>query len=241
MKTQLKVTLVATALAAIASAPVMASEDHHGGHHHGPTPVTASASATDMQFIMGNDVSSYGLPNTAALYGNAGRNASGNIGVNTAAGDGNVQDNSAALASVDSSFVFGHSSSHVGVMQMNGLNHTQNMDVNNDASISDQAFQNASGNIGVNVAAGTGNGQKNTMAASVTSLGNVSASVTSIQASGGNSIRNEGCQLANSASLGGGAFANASGNIGVNVAAGTGNLQSNSLSMAVSCSGCTGN
>lgn len=243
MNTQFKVTLVAAALAAIASSPVFA--DGHGGPggpggHPGPAPVTASASAVDLQGIMFNNVSNYGLPNTATLNGDTASGASGNIGVNISAGDTNVQDNAAALASVDSSFVFGSSSSSVGVGQMNAGNQTQNFDVQNKARIGENAFSSASGNIGVNVAAGTGNGQKNTMAASVTSLGNVSASILSAQASGGNMIRNEGCRLENTASIGGSAFSGASGNIGVNITSGTGNLQSNSLSMAVSCTGCTG-
>jgi hypothetical protein len=239
MNTQFKVTLVAAALAAIASSPVLASDQ--GDHDHkGPAPVTASASAVDLQGIMFNNVSNYGLPNTATVSGDTASGASGNIGVNISAGDTNVQDNAAALASVDSSFVFGSSSSSVGVGQMNAGNQTQNFDVQNKARIGENAFSSASGNIGVNVAAGTGNGQKNTMAASVTSLGNVSASILSAQASGGNMIRNEGCQLENTASIGGSAFSGASGNIGVNITSGTGNLQSNSLSMAVSCTGCTG-
>lgn len=238
MKTQLKVTLVAAALAAIASAPVMAKGDHDNDHNHGPKPVEASASAVDMQGIIGNEVTNLGSPNTARLNGDAGQNASGNIGVNISSGTANVQDNAAALASVDSSFVFGSSSSYVGVGQANALNSTENMGVRNEGRIGDNAFKGASGNIGVNVAAGTGNGQKNTMAASVTSLGNVSASIMSAQASGGNTVLNACSE--NTASIGNSAFANASGNIGVNVTSGTGNLQSNSLSMAVSCTGCTG-
>lgn len=233
MNTKLKVSLVAAALAAFASTAAMADEHHD----RGPTWVTASASAVDLQGILFNDICNFNLPNTATLSGDTASYASGNIGVNISAGDTNVQDNAAALSSVDSSFVFGSSSSSVGVGQLNANNETTNIAVQNKARIGDNAFLGASGNIGVNVAAGTGNGQKNTMAASVTSLGNVSASILSAQGSGGNMIRNEGCNE-NVASIGGSAFSGASGNIGVNITSGTGNLQSNSLSMAVSCSGC---
>lgn len=239
MKTQLKVTLVAAAIAAFASTSAMASGYDKDHNDKGPAWVTASASAVDLQSINNNFICNFYLPNTATIGGDTASYASGNIGMNISAGDTNVQDNAAALASVDSSFVFGSSSSSVGVGQMNAGNKTTNIGVQNKARIGDNAFSHASGNIGVNVAAGTGNGQKNTMAASVTSLGNVSASVLSAQASGGNMIRNEGCNE-NIASIGGSAFSGASGNIGVNVTSGTGNLQSNSLSMAVSCTGCTG-
>ena len=241
MNTQFKVTLVAAALAAIASAPAFATGGSGGpGGKHFLNLVKASASALDLQSINNNFICNFYLPNTARIGGDTASHASGNIGLNISAGDANVQDNAAALASVDSSFVFGSSSSSVGVGQMNAGNQTQNFDVQNKARIGENAFSSASGNIGVNVAAGTGNGQKNTMAASVTSLGNVSASILSAQASGGNMIRNEGCRLENTASIGGSAFSGASGNIGVNITSGTGNLQSNSLSMAVSCTGCTG-
>ena len=236
MNTQFKVTLVAAALAAFASTSAMANEEHH---EHGPQWVTASALAVDLQAITNNFICNFYLPNTATIGGDTASYASGNIGMNISAGDTNVQDNAAALASVDSSFVFGSSSSMVGVGQLSSGNTTSNVGVQNRARVGDNAFSHASGNIGVNVAAGTGNGQKNTIAASVTSLGNVSASILSAQASGGNMIRNEGCNE-NTASIGGSAFSGASGNIGVNITSGTGNLQSNSLSMAVSCTGCTG-
>ena len=41
------------------------------------------------------------------------------------------------------------------------------MDATNTASLSGNAFQNASGNIGINVASGTGNQQANSLAMAV--------------------------------------------------------------------------
>ncbi|ANJ66943.1 hypothetical protein A9404_05725 [Halothiobacillus diazotrophicus] len=231
MKTQIKMTLIASAIAALVSAPAMA--DDHEGHHGKPdvkikiskdisvkkdinlkvnktinknvtdnivnndvrditVNAEAAANAMDQQLITNNEVDNVKLTNNAKIGDNVGTNASGNIGMNVAAGDTNVQDNAAALAAVDAGFVFGQSTATVDVGQTNMGNTTMNSGVTNTASIADNAFQSASGNIGVNVASGTGNGQKNTMAASVSTSRVASASINSTQASAGNSIRNEG-------------------------------------------------
>ena len=224
MKTQLKMTLIASAVAALVASPVMASSEggHEGGNHdrHGQvikkkldlemnisvdkdisvdkflrdleTNAQAAASAEDTQFIHANQVNNKKLTNTGSIGDNVGEGASGNIGMNVAAGDTNVQDNAAALAAVDAGFVFGESTAHVAVDQSNVLNNTINSGVMNNASIGQNAFANASGNIGVNVAAGTGNAQKNTMAASVSTARVANASLSSNQESIGNNIRNEG-------------------------------------------------
>ncbi|MDG4868141.1 hypothetical protein P8631_09030 [Guyparkeria sp. 1SP6A2] len=228
MKTQFKMTLIASAVAALISGPAMASgEGGNGGHQHGGHDIdktvsidveknytvnetrtetnhvdnvlrdlvinaSAGASANDRQLIQSNGVSNEKLTNNASVGDNVGNGASGNIGMNVAAGDTNVQDNAAALAAVDAGFVFGESTASVNVDQSNMGNVTINSGVMNNASIGQSAFANASGNIGVNVAAGTGNGQKNTMAASVSTARVASASLNSNQESYGNSIRNEG-------------------------------------------------
>ncbi|RRQ20247.1 adhesin [Guyparkeria sp. SCN-R1] len=234
MKTQLKMTLIASAVAALVSGPVMASESNGGNHNFNmkvkidvdknidvdktvdveknitlnktrneidhvdrelrdiAINASAGASAHDRQIIHSNEVQNKKLTNNASIGDNVGNGASGNIGMNVAAGDTNVQDNAAALAAVDAGFVFGESYASVDVDQSNLVNTTRNSGVMNNASIGQSAFANASGNIGVNVAAGTGNAQKNTMAASVSTARVASASLNSDQESYGNSIRNEG-------------------------------------------------
>ncbi len=213
MKTQLKMTLIASAVAALISGPAMAennpdkvqkkvkvdididrNETNHVDNVLRDLVINASAgaSANDRQVIQSNGVSNKKLTNNASVGDNVGNGASGNIGMNVAAGDTNVQDNAAALAAVDAGFVFGESTASVNVHQANMGNVTMNSGVMNNASIGQSAFANASGNIGVNVAAGTGNGQKNTMAASVSTARVASASLNSNQESYGNSIRNEG-------------------------------------------------
>ncbi|HER33854.1 MAG TPA: hypothetical protein ENO19_00100, partial [Halothiobacillaceae bacterium] len=233
MKTQLKMTLIASAVAALVSGPVLASESN-GSHNYNlkvkidvdknidvdktvdveknltlnktrneidhidrelrdiVINASAGASAHDRQFIHANDVRNKKLTNNASIGDNVGNGASGNIGMNVAAGDTNVQDNAAALAAVDAGFVFGESYASVDVDQSNLANTTRNSGVMNNASIGQSAFANASGNIGVNVAAGTGNGQKNTMAASVSTARVANATLSSNQESIDNNIRNEG-------------------------------------------------
>lgn len=95
--------------------------------------------------------------NWADIANNAFNHVSGNVGVNVAAGNGNQQANRAEVLTMDSN---GAQSSTIHQSQA-GLD-TDRSD-NNTAYLSDNAFQNASGNIGVNVAAGNGNQQANSL------------------------------------------------------------------------------
>jgi len=102
-----------------------------------------------------------------------------------------------------------------------------------DATVTDDALSGASGNIGLNVAAGVGNAQTNALAASVNSSGTIAkASADSQQFTLFNSLAAE-CDLDNTALLSGNALSGAVGNIGVNIAAGVGNAQHNGLAIAV--------
>lgn len=177
--------------------------------------------------------------NEAQLDANAFENAAGNIGANVAAGTGNAQANDVAISSAqDAGFVFA-SEAEANVVQTSALNPTSNDGTDNDAWIADQAFQNASGNLNVNVAAGTGNLQKNSMSLSAASNGNLSeADARTLQLVAANPVDNDRGGPAdivstnNHAELDDLAFQNATGNIGVNLASGTGNLQSNTLSVS---------
>ena len=93
----------------------------------------------------------------ATVRGDAFQHASGNIGLNVAAGNLNQQSNAAAILNQD---------------QLNGLvagslqNASHDTYTNADdhtASIRGNAFEHASGNMGVNVAAGNGNQQANSL------------------------------------------------------------------------------
>lgn len=143
------------------------------------------------------DCSSYGfgnylLTNSSSIGDSVGSSASGNIGMNVAAGDNNAQDNAAALSAIDASFAFGSSDAEVFVNQAGFNNTTSNWGNTNDASISSDAFQNATGNIGVNVTSGNNNEQKNALSASVSTAAFAQSSVSSNQISNNNYVTNAG-------------------------------------------------
>ncbi|MGI2258885.1 hypothetical protein [Shewanella sp. GXUN23E] len=114
-------------------------------------------------------------------------------------------------------------------------NQASNYYHNNSAGISDTAFQNAAGNIGVNVAAGDNNAQANSAALAAIdaefAFGSGDAEIFSDQLSMSNYTTNHGST--NSAFVGNDSFAGASGNIGVNVASGNNNAQANNLAASV--------
>jgi hypothetical protein len=176
--------------------------------------------------------------NDASASDNALRGASGNIGVNIAAGVGNAQANDAAVAVADGQHVF--AAAQVANTQVTAGAIATDMpiswadgEVTFNASVSDNVLRGASGNIGLNVAAGNGNAQSNAMAVSTTSSDNAAkASAESEQLT----ILNVALAFQDldfDASLSGDALRNASGNIGVNIAAGLGNAQHNGMSIAV--------
>jgi hypothetical protein len=85
--------------------------------------------------------------------------ADGNIGANLAAGAFNLQKNALVIASVTG----GHlAEATAGVMQVGVNNRSVVEDVTNDVTLSG-SLSNASGNIGVNMAAGVGNVQLNSL------------------------------------------------------------------------------
>ncbi len=132
------------------------------------------------------------LENDASIGEDVASSASGNLGFNVAAGDNNVQDNAAALASTDAAFAFGMADSEIFVNQSGSGNVVMNEGVTNNAGISGNAFANASGNIAVNVTSGNNNLQKNALSASVATTNFATASVSSNQHSAGNEVSNSG-------------------------------------------------
>jgi hypothetical protein len=155
--------------------------------------------------------------NSSNISGDVGNSASGNVGVNQAAGDLNAQGNSAAIAAAgtasssdDASFAFGcdkgsdcgtgPGSSSAGGMadaetfahqSLSGA-HTTNQGTTNNTNISGDAFDGVSGNVGVNQASGDNNEQLNQLAAATTS-NNVYALATSTldQEWSGNKVSND--------------------------------------------------
>lgn len=111
------------------------------------------------------------------------------------------------------------------------------------AEAADNALRGAMGNIGANIAAGSGNAQANDAALSTIDGENVfaSASVFSSQGSavniGSDFPSGPDAGLSYDASVGDNVLREAMGNIGLNVAAGVGNAQTNALAASVNTSG----
>lgn len=144
------------------------------------------------QTIAGNTGNNDMLANDAQMADDAASGASGNLGFNVAAGDNNAQDNAAALSAADASFAFGMADAEIFNSQIGGNNLTNNESVTNDANIGGNAFNAATGNIAVNMAAGNNNAQRNSLAASVATSAYAQASVASDQVSSGNVTNNMG-------------------------------------------------
>lgn len=225
--------------------------------------------ATGTQDSSNNTVSNKSeVSNSASIGSNVGNGASGNIGVNQAAGDFNAQGNQAAISAAGSSsssddagFTFncehngcggGQGGSQAGSMadaetfasQTITSSKTTNQGTTDTAKIGGSAFDNASGNVGVNQASGSNNEQLNQLAAATADNVDYAVATSTLdQEWSGNSVKNDPGTLGwcaypqattNTATLSGNVAANASGNIGLNQASGVGNLQSNSLAMGVS-------
>jgi hypothetical protein len=200
-----------------------------------------------------------GSPQGPALYTNtvsAGdgtlSNASGNIGMNMAAGDYNLQENAAVISSADSLFLPGDPEGFGGAAEAQSASlqnlynnifndpspqgqtpHTaelENTDIDNTVAIGAGLANGADGNIGVNAAAGAFNIQKNALGIATVRIGDLSEAVaTTFQDVEENVSVVE--DVTNNVSIGA-SLIGASGNIGVNLAAGVGNLQLNSLTIA---------
>ncbi len=152
----------------------------------------AIALIDNRQSISGNHAENGLLKNSASIGDSVGANASGNLGFNVAAGDNNAQDNAAALSAADASFSFGMADAEVFVNQSGMNNATMNHGVTNAAGIGGNAFSGAAGNIGVNVASGNNNEQKNALAASVATSAYATSTISSNQVSSGNAVSNNG-------------------------------------------------
>lgn len=242
-----KTTALALALVAV-TAPAFAADDttlnngvtlvtdvesFGGVGISGDVEIASQSSASVDQNQSTNDQWSIGDgDHSADLNGDALSGASGNIGVNVAAGVGNVQANDTALAALDGDMVFAsatvttsqETSANLGATLVSGTYYS--------ANASGDALAGARGNIGLNLAGGVGNGQSNAMAASVNSSGTLAVSASdSEQISSSNTLQALG-DLDTFAVLGGGTLAGAQGNIAASVASGVGNLQHNGLTIA---------
>ncbi|GGB54312.1 hypothetical protein K8B83_20520 [Shewanella inventionis] len=116
-------------------------------------------------------------------------------------------------------------------VQESSANMVVNSYHDNEAQITGNAFENSSGNIGVNQAAGEFNAQSNSAALAAIdagfAFGSGDAEIFSTQIGGFNTVWNDAST--NTSTIDGASFMNATGNIGVNVASGNNNIQANNM------------
>ena len=181
----------------------------HGDHDQGPDlstllQITAGAGAAviDVQNSNTNVVKNQGTNNNAKAD-NSLNNSNGNMGANVAAGDGNQQDNAAALATADESFIFGSAVAASSATQVNNNNYVKNSSTQNNAVLNNSG-NNGSGNIGINVTAGDFNQQKNNLAIAVSGGRVATAAASANQQSTNLVVDNKGVQAYKKDPLSGG-------------------------------------
>jgi hypothetical protein len=151
-------------------------DDDKKGHDDGGSKGSAGALSHAMVFSTQGSFGNYATTHTygtnyrAVLDGDALRDVQGNVGVNVAAGVGNAQSNGMAASVADAAIAKSSSDSE----QLSFYNELQSAcgDLDVVARFGDNALQAASGNIGVNVAAGVGNLQHNGLAMAAAGGGN---------------------------------------------------------------------
>ncbi|WP_115948169.1 heme utilization protein [Pseudomonas sp. GL-R-19] len=271
---------LAFALAAVMAFAAQAGgpDDHdqgngHGNNHQPKVPtleqalqITAGAGAAvmDSQDSTDNSVLNQGTRNDAKVDDSL-NNSNGNMGANVAAGDGNQQDNAAAIATADESFIFGTAVAASSATQKSTGNTVKNYSNTNNATLNN-AGNSGSGNIGINVTAGNFNQQKNNLAIAVSGGRVALAAAAANQSTSGMNVSNNGNTTTDFVTVGvfglagvttqqvmtpdgwkppvtnntsiTGSMNNFSGNGGANVSSGVGNQQSNSLSIAAGCKAC---
>lgn len=206
MKPSMALKPLVFAIAAVMAVAAQADQNdrrghgHHGHHNPPPKPIytSATAKAEDTQRSTDNFILNEGTINEAEMSSSGG-GASGNVGINVAAGNGNQQDNAAAIANaasdnstLDNTFVFGESKATAKVDQYSNHNTVKNWSTQNSAVMSGSG-DTTNGNVGINIAGGDLNQQKNTMAIANNRapLGNSVATATAKQTGPGLTVINK--------------------------------------------------
>ncbi|WP_339546997.1 heme utilization protein [Pseudomonas sp. RA_35y_Pfl2_P32] len=186
---------------ALAAVMAMAAQADGGKRHYPPKPqgptldqilsITAGAGAAviDQQDSSYNSVLNQGTKNTSKADSSL-NGSSGNMGANVAAGDGNQQDNVAAIATADEKFIFGSAVAISSATQNNTDNSVTNRSTQNLATVNNVG-NGSSGNIGVNSAAGNFNQQKNNLAIAVSAGRVATAAAAANQTSTGLDVDNK--------------------------------------------------
>lgn len=124
-----------------------------------------------------------------ARVDNSLNNSNGNMGANVAAGNGNQQDNAAALATADESFIFGTAVAASSATQKSTGNTARKHSSTNNTTLNN-AGNSGSGNIGINVTTGDFNQQKNNLAIAVSGGRVAQAAAAANQSTSGLNVTN---------------------------------------------------
>ena len=238
---------------ALAALMAVAAQADTSDRHPTPTPTPttavvngASAVIADVQVSHDNNITNNGTLNSAKVDDSI-KSTSGNIGANVASGAGNQQDNAAAIANNDQNFVLGTGAALTSASQSSYYNKVNNHGTQNGATLNN-SVNTTSGNVGVNVAAGDLNQQKNNLAIAVSGGNLATAGAGATQTSNNLTVVNDlssvsthtpwsfgstttRVPVSNNSNMTN-ALKSTSGNVGANVASGVGNQQSNSLSIS---------
>ena len=151
MATQWKLRTIVAAVGMALVAPVVVAK----------TTGQAQATASSSQMAAGSFDFTKGSINSATINRHVLQNAKGNIGVNIAGGNGNMQVNNTDVALADGALTKKTSASSLveNTQWGNIFSLSLSKDVTNNAQASNHVLQNATGNIGLNVAAGADNMQ----------------------------------------------------------------------------------
>lgn len=172
--------------------------------------------------------------NEARIDTGAGERLLGHLGLNVAAGSANAQSNTGALLRQGEQGVFARSAT-VANQTTRTDRREGALEGPNEAGL-DAALAGASGNLGINIIAGSGNAQSNQFALVEVEQANTLHAVTTVEQKNagvrGPSTAGAGLRdSAQNASIGSGALLQLNGSVGVSVGAGTANAQANSLSV----------
>lgn len=203
-----------------------------GTPDHDPViPGAAAAAAINTQ-TTGGETLAPSSTLAATIDGNAAQNASGNIGINATSGVSNAQSNNAAMATTAANEVFGialvDNSQQASGHAISGGNIF--MPVTTNASLTDNALNGASGNIGVNVSTGAGNTQSNDLAVTNANTKDLVGAAITLSNQSATDNQETGV-FHNSAIINDAALGGAKGNVAVNVTSGAGNVQDNAVAL----------
>lgn len=166
----------------------------NGGGYAIDPGADAEALVQGDQFSVHNSSANNYQQNDATVNSSVLNGASGNIGTNVAAGNDNIQSNELAMAVQDATDVFGAGTAQV-MFDQGAYGNTAGAQDGidpNDASLSNDVLNGASGNIGVNLAAGDSNVQRNGVALATGNNNLAIATVSTAQKNAGNDTSNQG-------------------------------------------------